>query len=271
MEYQKYEPREQLQNYLRYFWSLSDYSAQNRMERLLMPDTDTFLFIHRQGECFVGLSEEKQNPAPPVWASTPLREPLRVSFSHIGLLVGVCLKPGAARALKLFTPEQDKTFFPDLYIREVQHEHRTILESCLTKPPPEAVDRIQHYLMSLVSESSSDPTALANTAFFKELEEVQIPGKRELARLSRCQGCSLRNLERACKGCTGYTPREYAAIRTCARARHLIRSRQYTSLTDLAINLGFCDQAHFCKVFRRWSGMSPGRYAKYCASGDQAS
>ncbi|POR05311.1 hypothetical protein AU468_01120, partial [Alkalispirochaeta sphaeroplastigenens] len=246
------------------------YSSPGRTERLLMPDTDTFLFIHHQGICSVGLTSEDMKQTPSVWTSPPLREPLRVSFSRIGLLVGICLKPGAARTLTLRAPEQEEPSSPEM-IREVPINHREALEQCLTGSPSEAVDRVQRYLTSLVSGSSPDRSALAHRHVLEELEELQIPGRRDLVRLSRCQGCSLRNLERACKGCTGYTPREYAAIRTCSRARHLIRNRQYTSLTDLAIDLGFCDQAHFCKVFRRWSGMSPGRYARYCASDDQAS
>jgi AraC family transcriptional regulator len=34
------------------------------------------------------------------------------------------------------------------------------------------------------------------------------------------------------------------------------------NLAELACALGFCDQSHFCRVFRRAVGMTPGRFAR---------
>jgi AraC-like DNA-binding protein len=45
------------------------------------------------------------------------------------------------------------------------------------------------------------------------------------------------------------------------RALELLRSGQY-SMTDIALLLGYFQNAHFTWAFRRWTGMSPRRYAK---------
>ncbi len=45
------------------------------------------------------------------------------------------------------------------------------------------------------------------------------------------------------------------------RAIELLRSRE-CSITDVALLLGYSDNAHFTRAFRRWTGLSPRQYAK---------
>jgi AraC-like DNA-binding protein len=38
------------------------------------------------------------------------------------------------------------------------------------------------------------------------------------------------------------------------------------TLCEIAATLGFCDQSHFTRTFRRMAGMSPGQYARSAGS-----
>jgi AraC-like DNA-binding protein len=44
------------------------------------------------------------------------------------------------------------------------------------------------------------------------------------------------------------------------RALELLRTGQ-SSMIDVALRLGYSDNAHFTRAFRRWTGMSPRQYA----------
>jgi AraC-like DNA-binding protein len=44
------------------------------------------------------------------------------------------------------------------------------------------------------------------------------------------------------------------------RAVELLRAGQY-SMVDIALLLGYSDNAHFTRAFRRWIGLSPRQYA----------
>jgi AraC family transcriptional regulator len=57
----------------------------------------------------------------------------------------------------------------------------------------------------------------------------------------------------------GYSPCQYLHQLKLEAARKLIRAGR-SSLTEIAYELGFSDQAHFCKAFRRATGMPPGRF-----------
>ncbi len=60
---------------------------------------------------------------------------------------------------------------------------------------------------------------------------------------------------------TGYSPMAYVLRRRIERAR-LQLVQGYQKLSDLAAELGFCDQSHFTRIFRRMTGFTPGQYAR---------
>jgi AraC family transcriptional activator of tynA and feaB len=60
----------------------------------------------------------------------------------------------------------------------------------------------------------------------------------------------------------GLTPSQYIYKRRVNLAAHILRSGpSRSSVTELAMELGFSDTAHMCRLFRRQIGTSPMRYA----------
>jgi AraC family transcriptional regulator len=58
---------------------------------------------------------------------------------------------------------------------------------------------------------------------------------------------------------TGQSPIHYVMNRRIARARFLLLYTQDT-IAVIAESLGFTDQSHFSRVFRRYEGKSPSRF-----------
>jgi AraC family transcriptional regulator len=59
----------------------------------------------------------------------------------------------------------------------------------------------------------------------------------------------------------GTTPHKYIMSQRVARAKELISKGQL--LVEVAAMLGFASQSHFSGAFRRFTGMSPGRFRQY--------
>jgi AraC family transcriptional regulator len=59
----------------------------------------------------------------------------------------------------------------------------------------------------------------------------------------------------------GYSPHTYVTRRRLERAQGLILTTNRT-LTQIALDCGFADQAHFTKIFRRSCGESPGEWRR---------
>lgn len=65
-----------------------------------------------------------------------------------------------------------------------------------------------------------------------------------------------KKLERQFLECAGYTPKEFFNIRRFYNAVRLMYKSEM-SLTDICHSLGFYDQAHFIKDFKKYTSLSP--------------
>ena len=79
-----------------------------------------------------------------------------------------------------------------------------------------------------------------------------------LAQLARQYGLSKFQLVRLFKQQTGLTPQGFVLLQRIEAAKQLLR--QGSPLVEAALAVGFYDQAHFCRFFKRFVGVSPGRY-----------
>ena len=57
----------------------------------------------------------------------------------------------------------------------------------------------------------------------------------------------------------GVSFREHLSRIRVEESKRLLLSSDY-SLTDIAVTMGFADQSHYCKIFKRIIGMPPGQY-----------
>jgi AraC-like DNA-binding protein len=74
------------------------------------------------------------------------------------------------------------------------------------------------------------------------------------------QGISRRRFERLFRQQTGLTPNKFKMLRRIKHARYLIKSAPDLPLTEVAIQCGYFDQAHFNRHFRQLVGLTPGSY-----------
>ncbi|MGL6246156.1 helix-turn-helix domain-containing protein [Pseudomonas sp.] len=78
----------------------------------------------------------------------------------------------------------------------------------------------------------------------------------EVTELARACALSRSHFSRAFKCSTGHSPQDWIRHQRIARAKQLIQSTDL-SLTQISLECGFCDQAHFCHIFTRSEGINP--------------
>lgn len=78
----------------------------------------------------------------------------------------------------------------------------------------------------------------------------------EVTDLARACALSRSHFSRAFKCSTGLSPQDWIRQQRIARAKQLIQSTDL-SLTQISLECGFCDQAHFCHIFTRSEGINP--------------
>lgn len=78
----------------------------------------------------------------------------------------------------------------------------------------------------------------------------------EVTELARACALSRSHFSRAFKCSTGVSPQDWIRQQRIARAKQLIRNTDLT-LTQISLECGFCDQAHFSHIFTRSEGVTP--------------
>ncbi|BCX67307.1 MULTISPECIES: helix-turn-helix domain-containing protein [Pseudomonas] len=78
----------------------------------------------------------------------------------------------------------------------------------------------------------------------------------EVTELAQACALSRSHFSRAFKCSTGLSPQDWIRQQRIARAKLLIQHTDL-SLTQISLECGFCDQAHFCHMFTRSEGINP--------------
>lgn len=83
-----------------------------------------------------------------------------------------------------------------------------------------------------------------------------------LEALAGMAGLSVAEFARGFRTATGESPHAFLTRRRIERAQELLRGRSGLPLADLAVMLGFADQAHFSRRFRQITGTTPSRFRR---------
>ena len=92
-----------------------------------------------------------------------------------------------------------------------------------------------------------------------EYIEANLDAEVHLAELSNAVGLSAFHFAKLFKESTGASPHQYLLQRRIERVKDLLRNSEMT-LSEISLQAGFADQSHLTNVFRRFVGISPGKF-----------
>jgi AraC-like DNA-binding protein len=81
----------------------------------------------------------------------------------------------------------------------------------------------------------------------------------KLEEIARVASLSLYHFSRIFKRATGFTVKEYLFKYRLTQAKQLLAATQLP-LSEIAERIGFSDQSHFCRVFRKYESTTPKHY-----------
>jgi AraC-like DNA-binding protein len=253
MRYRTYQPTSLLSRYIRSYWSLESTNSTAHKRERIFPDGCIEL-VFNYGDVFrKHFTDFESHRQPRSFVHGQLKRYMEVEPTGAIGIFSIRFEPFGLKAFADVDISQlsDDAILPqdiwkidgrvleDKMLDAVSDQQRIlIIESFLTARLRPLDKSIQHAVHSIMSS--------AGTKSIKELcSEVNL-GRRQL--------------ERAFLGNVGLSPKLLARIVRFQNTLQRIERKSF--LTGIAHSNGYCDQSHFIRDFKEFSGLNPKQYFK---------
>lgn len=258
MHYQEYPPKAALSPYVSCIWTLADKVEQATftptIERIL-PDGQMEMIFHLGDRFHQVLDGNK------------ILQARSFIYGQLHQFLDL-LPPANTRIIAFrFYPFGLSPFLP-LSPKELQQAHIS-LEELYGRAGKELEDRV-NYADSVQSAIAVVEQFLVDRLGKARLQDPFIAHISELIIRSRGVGdiqdiiqsykVSPRHFQRKFLAITGTKPKTLARITRLQNALQLAQQRPHWNLTELSLATGYFDQSHFIRDFKRFAGMSPGKF-----------
>ena len=127
-----------------------------------------------------------------------------------------------------------------------------------------AAGYLYDFLIELYRVTSSAATRkITSSAVLKALDYINANYNSAVTMEQLCSvaGVSQQHLCRLFRSALGSRPMEYVAKRRIQTAKELLNSSDY-SVDEISERVGFCSGSYFCKLFKRYEGMTPTEFRR---------
>lgn len=239
--YGRFWPDEELAPFVEHYWTV-EWDVAGVEVREVLPHPSVHLAVERGESRIVGIPRGR----------------FTARLEGVGRVLGVKFRPGGFRPF-IGKPVSDltgrtlplTTLF-DGEAEEIEAEALThpgaaaafeVIEAHLLRRRPRRDERAE-LAAEIVSRASTDR------------------GITRVDHLVRASGLGARALQRLFAEYVGVSPKWVIQRYRLHEAAERIAASEVTDWATLALDLGYADQAHFIRDFRRWVGRSPGEYAR---------
>ena len=253
MEYQCYNPRPDLQYVVKCFWTLEMDAQSTPSRQRIIPDGCMEMIFHF-GDPYRQFFED----------GSCITQPRSFVFGQITRFIEIEPTGVSGIISARFLPEG---LAPFLTVPVNSLENRAVsmselfgqagsqleLEVIQADTNQDRIQLIENFLLSILSK----PVVAAGIT--RSCVEVIMAAQGQLGISDLAQKMKLnrRQLERKFESEIGMSPKQLSrAIRLQATIRKL-GEKKFNTLTDLAYDNGYYDQAHFIRDFREFTGISP--------------
>lgn len=256
MKYQEHLPHSTLQDYVKCFWILEkEYTPEDPTEEVT-PDACIELICNFGARYVLQPDGMPEREMPEVFLIGMQKKPLLFRSSGIVRLVAIRFYAWGALP---FLATQAQT--PNSLAIQFGSEWRDLSEQLKPRVRSEdyegAVALVEDFLISRLLTAAFDMKQIQIAAQMLRYQKGQF----RVAELADYCNLSTRQLERRFQDVAGVSPKTLARTIRFDEIRNRLMFEPDASLTDLAYEFGYTDQAHFIRDFKDFAGKTPGEFA----------
>jgi AraC-like DNA-binding protein len=253
VDYQVYTPSPELQPFVKCFWTLEDEAKAEPVKQRVVPDGCMEMIFHC-GDLYKQYFKDGSFVIQPrSFVFGQITSYIEIAPTGISQIIAARFLPeGLLPFLQIPVTELENKA---VAITDVFGEKGKQLEERVITAPDyrERIQIIEEFLLSRLSDPltiDSIMQACVETIF-------RTQGQLGVVELAGAMNINRRNMERKFTSAVGLSPKQLSRVVRLQAALKMLEQKKYTSLTSLAYENGYYDQAHFIKDFREFTGMNP--------------
>ncbi|MEO5978745.1 MAG: helix-turn-helix domain-containing protein [Chryseolinea sp.] len=151
-------------------------------------------------------------------------------------------------------------------VRTFQHPiaqlQSSLAMSVLAGKIDEAIAHVEQYFSGARSRVASDTMLFKAGVAMREAN-----GTMPVSKVAAAAHATIRTLERKFRQSSGYTVKDVSALMRFEQVRNQLWLHPDSNIAGLAHELGYSDQSHLSREFKRYSGTTPGAFARKAKKG----
>ncbi|ASK32672.1 AraC family transcriptional regulator [Chryseobacterium sp. T16E-39] len=260
MYHQEFDVPEELQDTIKCFWYNRRDSEETQSIFEVTPDGYAEIIFYFSGECSV-IQNGVLQPLPSPFMMGLLNQPVHFHMVNRLEIIAIRCFPWTVFDLLELPSGKAGVHTFEHPIAQLHSKLDALIQQGQVK---EAIEQVKQYFLEIRSNISTD------TMLFKAgVAMRQAKGTLPVSQVAEAAHATVRTLERKFKESSGHTVKDVSGLMRFEQARNHLWLHPDVNLAGLAIDLGYTDQSHLSKEFKRYTGITPAAFARKAKKGRQ--
>jgi AraC-like DNA-binding protein len=256
MQYNQYESPEGLQSFIRCFWSLEAPAQTIEEKQRIVPDGCMEMIFHYGDPYKQYFQDGTSIIQPRCFVFGQITSPLEIAPTGISGIVAARFQPDGFipfSSYPLSQMENKAIPLSELFGKRAEPLENDIIHALSNH---ERIDIITKFL-----SENLQTTEAADRVTKASIESLLLSnGIKTVDELADHLQVNRRQLERKFSAAIGLSPKQFSKVIRLQSTLKAMQLKKYTTLTSLAYENGYHDQAHFIKDFKEFTGFSPRQF-----------
>ena len=258
MQHQEFEPPEELWDIIKCFWYHKRDMGELQSSFEVQPDSYAEIIFYFGSDLSIATDDSLQ-PLPSPFMIGLLNQPAVFYAKNCLEIIGVRCFPWTVFDLLGLPPGKAGVSKFEHSIALLQTVLQELIQSGRIE---EALDRVKQYFLDRRSG-----IAAGNMLFKAGATMREAKGTMPVSKVAEAAHATVRTLERSFKQSSGHTVKDVSALIRFEQARNKLMFDPDSNLASLAHELGYTDQSHLSREFKRYSGTTPAAFARKAKKG----
>ncbi len=249
----EFHPPEELRDTIKCFWYDRSDFGEEQSSFEVMPDGYAEIIFHFGSGCCISRNGDIQ-PLPSPFMMGLLNQPAVFYTKNRFEVIAVRCYPWTVFDLLGLPSGKEGVRVFEHPVAQLQPR---LSEAIQAGKIEEAIAQVRQYFLEARSQVAAD-SMLSKAGVAMRKANGAIP----VSEVAAAAHATVRTLERNFKQSSGHTVKDVAALIRFEQVRNKLWVHPDTNLAGLAHELGYADQSHLSREFRRYSGTTPAAFAR---------